>query len=485
MESNIARKTAHLERTGLTKAGAAWLTLVTDPFHDVTLDHVGYPDSNENLSVISCCQSELAISAPPGSSGTWSALVTTWPESNAGQGTSNTVSLLDTTTSSNQIASTGEGAGLLGPCSVYSFEEGIGGFNEALPTLNTSLNVDAWIVSAGLAHWNAQNVIANQMEQLTTAPFRRIASGFEVHNVTPELYLSGSVCVGRTSQTRTLEEKLTYNNKEVALEQSGLTRVGKLNSRFVMEDHRFARHTNGQKFGATTYAKERCLVMEGQMPPATMALARSRPDSLLWEAKKGCLCVDTMIDENNEPSAERCLDHVFKNKDQASLGTAIGYQHIVGASAAGNDSVSVTHPDDFNSSWAFFSGLSHETVLRVTSKVYYEVFPSTFESLLAGLASPSPPYDPKALAVYFRVARRMPPGVPVGQNAHGDWWRKMLGLIDVAAPIISAVPGYGPLISEGLTLGSRVGKAYGPAIQSAVDKALARRKARRAKNKKR
>lgn len=469
---------------GCTKAGISWATMALDPFHDFTLDHVGYPDSNEGLSVVICQQSELAVSAPPGSSGTWSCLVTTWPESAAGLGPGNTVSLIDTSTNANTIPVTGEGAGVLGPCSVYSFEEGVGGFDEALPTLNTSINVAAWIVQATLAHWNAQNVIGSQMDVLTTAPFRRIASGFEVANETPKLYQSGSVCVGRTTQINRLEEKISSNDTEATLEGGPHNTLIKENTvrRVDLVPTKDASKKTRDKLDTAKYSKERILVCEGMMPPATMALARSRPDSLLWEAHKGCYCVDTMIDDVNTAACEETVDHVFKNKDMSGGGTAIGYQHTLPAtSGSATGACSVTHRENWNSSWAFFAGLSPQSVLRVTSKVYYEIFPSVFEAVLAGLAAPSPAYDPVALSLYFKASRKLPPGAPVGENAHGDWWRKALGLLETAAPVVASMPGWGPMASEGMLYGARVGRAVGPSIQSAVDKALAKRRNRRKK----
>lgn len=83
---------------------------------------------------------------------------------------------------------------------------------------------------------------------------------------------------------------------------------------------------------------------------------------------------------------------------------------------------------------AYFSGLSPETVLTLDYRFITELAPTTANPSMLAMCSPSPPYDPRALDCYSHCINKVPPGVPVGMNAKGDYWRMVLKAAATVAP---------------------------------------------------
>jgi hypothetical protein len=83
----------------------------------------------------------------------------------------------------------------------------------------------------------------------------------------------------------------------------------------------------------------------------------------------------------------------------------------------------------FDTTGAFFTGLSNATVLTVKLKVYVERAPTPYESSLAVLATPSAGYDVTALELYSHAISQLPVAVTVSENGLGDWFRGVLNVI--------------------------------------------------------
>jgi len=90
----------------------------------------------------------------------------------------------------------------------------------------------------------------------------------------------------------------------------------------------------------------------------------------------------------------------------------------------------------FDTTGAYFTGLSNATILTIKVKIYVERAPTFSEANLAVLASPSAGYDVNALTLYARCVSELPVAVKVGDNASGDWWRSALSVLSkVAGPV--------------------------------------------------
>lgn len=87
----------------------------------------------------------------------------------------------------------------------------------------------------------------------------------------------------------------------------------------------------------------------------------------------------------------------------------------------------------------------------------------------------SPPYDPKALDMYFAIARELKDGYPADYNLTGKLWTAIRDALQIVAPaVLSVIPGGGALIP-----------AVGPALDVATVVGRtwrARRKARKRKD---
>jgi hypothetical protein len=102
-------------------------------------------------------------------------------------------------------------------------------------------------------------------------------------------------------------------------------------------------------------------------------------------------------------------------------------------------------PNGFSPLQVWLSGLSSQTSLTVSFRTIVEYFPALNSPLLP-LASPSPVFDPKALACYSAAAARAPYAVPVNQNSAGDYFKKILKVLGESLSVISPVFGeFSPL----------------------------------------
>ena len=111
---------------------------------------------------------------------------------------------------------------------------------------------------------------------------------------------------------------------------------------------------------------------------------------------------------------------------------------------------------DIDGTYAVFSGLSHETTLRVTVRMYFEEFPS-FTSENISMCTDSAAPDDRALQLYGYVLQQMAPGTPVGDNASGDWYKyvmKILGQVSQHLPALGVA--LEPVLPGAAMIGSLV-----------------------------
>jgi len=238
---------------------------------------------------------------------------------------------------------------------------------------------------------------------------RLIGMAFEVHNTTAEIYKQGAVLVYRLPQ---------------ALSQEGLW------------------------FESTTPAAyEYKFGQASRLPPANLSQAQLLVGSRQWKAADGCYCVASHDIVRNDLAGTSFNHRLFSAGDLTNDGvTACMYTPSA-------TQVSYPYkPTPFHTSGAYFTGLSHETTLTLTVKMIYEAVPTPENTQLVVLSQPSPSYDPVAIELYKAAINHLPPGVPVSQNASGDFWDGVLGIISKVAPIVGKIipfPG-AALIGEGI-----------------------------------
>jgi hypothetical protein len=182
------------------------------------------------------------------------------------------------------------------------------------------------------------------------------------------------------------------------------------------------------------------------------------PKSKIWEAKDGTYQTSVFCSPNNPPGTDRQISVMWHDGKRA-IAAPLCSQIVITPYTAALHPVSIDLANfpfmtPFNESGSYFTGLSSETTLQLTASWMIETTPSRNDLQLITLCRDSPPLDNCALEQYSQIAHRLPAGVPVKDNAAGDW----INLIaDVAAA--AGIPGAG-LIKMGGGLVNQAIKFY-------------------------
>lgn len=181
-------------------------------------------------------------------------------------------------------------------------------------------------------------------------------------------------------------------------------------------------------------------------PAKSLSEAVTIPGSVTWEARRGCyvpLCFhDLDIPVQNYKGELRVVTDSMVDP---------GANYALCSNMDRSGSVPKAHPfqdmeSSVQTSGAMFTNLHPSGTLQVRYKIYVEIFPSPADAELTPLSSPSAMLDNKALELYSQVIRAMPVGAPVGDNANGDWFKKIWKVIkSVGDPIATALNGVFPV----------------------------------------
>jgi hypothetical protein len=397
-------------RTKMTKDGAEWLLMATDPFHDYKLQLAGYPDMDGALSVVQMFTDTTTVRKPSATTGEWDCCVGNYP----------VLCLIDTTTGywnnlclaastgwyQDTVQSATGGTWVVRPVQITTNDTGL----ELNPVDETS--------TLGNIEFDGCQTCQGS---LRTVKARIIAQGIEIHNVTPDLYKSGSVIVGMVPQDVSKNYRKVYDNTGP---------------------------TSGYRPTADFLAL-----------PSNSADAIRVVNSCQWEASRGAYLPVSLSTMNNEPENLSSSDIVLRAdalQTAAGCGSMIAYPKTTGAESEHFGSDQMNQLAHTNSHFAFFSGLSAESVLTVTTRTFVEFFPG-MNSAITPMCSPSPGFDIKALTLYSYMLKELPVGVPVDENPAGEYFRKVahiaLKVIQYASPALALL---GP---EGAAAGAAVATA--------------------------
>jgi hypothetical protein len=391
-----------VRRKILSEDGLHSLIKTTDPFHDIEVDCVGIPDALPEKSIVREVRKSVTIGSPLlDKSLPWDCHIFTLPERN--------------TTPSDEIS--GNTSGTLSAAGIYSIGDGGTQFPTG-PIVIVTCPAGAATTPAGDG-WNPASATVSVLDynDYYQGQSREIFSGFEVHNVTNQLNVGGTVTVYRMPQ-------FTY--------PSAVSIVG----------------TEASDF-ANTFVQNYALI--SRMPPGDLQEALLLPGTRQWEARDGCYCVETFDMDHNLPQAGTLAQRLYvagdfaggKDFTQAPLPALASFYGNSGPQAVDNAWACLTRkPVAKDTSGAYFTGLPGQSQLTLTVRKGIETFP-TFKDSLVTLARSTPDHDPAFFELYKRIAQELPPGVAVGENASGDFWDKILGIIGDVAPMIG--PSLGPL----------------------------------------
>jgi hypothetical protein len=388
--------------------GKEWLTLALDPFHDYNHQIAGYPDADCSQTVVSCYQYQTDVTAPVGAAANWDAHVYTMPIC---QSSSFDVETMNAAwTGVQQPAATV--AVPTGPLNIWTGTQGVNLFpNAPLPATVTT---------------NVLPALGNR--DLCSGITRVIGVGFEITNTTSELNKQGAVTTYRMPQLG--------STMQIAWQNAAATQVSSVTGEMWRE------------------------------PPQTISDVNVLKGARTWDAKEGvyATCLQNSVHNPLKQYESSALLFEPIAEPTATSTVRLGPFLTVPASAASpNASVMAFLPNQtmpFDTTGAYFTGLSHETTLTIKLKVYVERAPTWADPKLSVLASPSAGYDVRALELYAQAANMLPAAVKVGENAKGDWWRAVLSVLKTAAiPVGMALnpffPGAG-LIGAGVAAGSNL-----------------------------
>jgi hypothetical protein len=248
---------------------------------------------------------------------------------------------------------------------------------------------------------------------LEKCPSRPVAMGFEVIDVTPELYRGGTCTVYRVPADKA--PLMIETNPSASLAR-------------CCANYTFA--------------------------PISPKDVINYSTTKVWGAEDGCYVINTPAQATNPTS------HTLPC--QMLLGNSAGDDPTLNLTTACSNIMW-----DWNMAGAFFTDLQPQAVFRVTVKTYLEVFPtisSNEPSILLRLARPPVPWSPILDEIISGVLADMPAGCKVDENPLGEWFTKVLDTVKNWAPTIgnalgTFVPG-ASMIGQGLGAAAGAGAHF-------------------------
>jgi hypothetical protein len=376
----------------MSETGKNWLINAIDPFHDTFVPKDGFPDAETQNSVVQTFHLSSTISVPsfiPANTN-WDLWIFDCP--------------VERFQSLYNIFTT-NGYADLGAPTTFSTRSNLG----ALLIVAVPPGFSPWINPNGLG----VSFLAPPND-IYTDKLRVISKGFEVHNTTAELYKQGSVIV---------------------FEAPGVE----------WEDAYTGQIANFTNISGANYYSNVTEVVPVLIPPNSASQAINMRGAKQWEAKDGCYVVANMRTTNNPGKFTDAQTPVMftenyfssfplNTTDTAFYPDATG-QFILGTPTNVFGFLS-NYISPFNFKGACFTGLSYQSTLTINRNITVERFPGSQSPFLT-LARPACELDMMALEAYNQLMLKAPVGVPVCENAFGDWFT------GAAASIIDAVTGTG------------------------------------------
>lgn len=377
----------------LSPEGRAAFIAATDPFHDTGItDLCGWPDLDTRPSVIRCVKKGLVISA-------------------AGLGSLHcyTLPVINTSICRGTNARRNCVIDAINPTTTYCAPFVLNGYAPA--------NQD---------NMTPSNYFSSQILDIDSSylqnPTRVLGYGFEIRDVTAEIYKQGVITTYCVPQSQDQINTLTVR---------------------------------AQTIDGIAYIQSTCDGRIFQPFPHNLASALLYEGTRQWEAAQGCYAVIPFSAKDNIPRSPEYVIPVLRNNDDAndyvgSLNTGTLYIGPWAGGSVNGDNL-VFQPAMFtpmHSKGAILTGLNPNSTFQINVIWYLESFPNRVTDPLMTLARPSAPYDPIALEMIARTMKDMPVAVPVAENGLGDFF---LELVDKISPVVGGLasaffPEFAPMI---------------------------------------
>lgn len=436
-----------LSKCGLSEAGQRYVTLAADPFHDFNIRIAGKPDGANGRSLIRNIRQELSITKPTSfAAGKWDCHIAYIPVRT--ESTDAVMRPITTNLSDHNSTSYGVMVKDAGSISAPWDPQGFIVICKVPNADATFVPQDSSTVAAQRAEYEV--LVIDDLTDWTRA--RLVSGGYEVYNTTELLNKSGSV----TDYCQ--ENNVTLGNY---VDQWSV----------VTDD-----------VGGNSYMSKTGFI--GSLPPIDLASAK-QINGVTRDAAEGSYVTFKLASQSDPPSYPTIGSAILLGPPDSS-GLAAGWSTF----AFQNDRSSVTgssmtRRDDFLQSGSYFAGLSDSTSLELVLQAVVEVFPPPGSKDMA-TASPTAAFDPEAIACLIRIQNKLPPGVPVSENAKGDFFRRIVrvakdlakGVSFISRPL-SRVPGPVGIIAG--TTGGVADVVYEGA--KALDKSMTKAQRRRFRKK--
>jgi len=374
----------------VSSAGAGWLVQALDPFHDVQRIPSGYPDTTVGASFVEVVKLVQNFTVPaPGFA--MDLHVFTLPQ--LGVREMWNTPLVSPTQIGNALPTSIIGD--FGTVTVLGVPAGFPSLPYLSPTTGLWTAVPPAVIN-----------FAFDLSPFMIGDARLIGLGFEVHNTSPELLKSGSVVTYRAPQSLTSSMIYTV---------------------FPVDD--------------ATPAVDLKPIIRSSMPPATQAAALLLNGSQQWEAYDGAYVTSTMQTQSNPIDEPSYRDQIYF--PTGSLDTAGVYAMTAAprVSSMFPNTGTFVNETPWNTSGAYFAGLQPGTTLTVNVTAYIESFPQPDQYAYMTLTHPSTPFDAMALQLYAEAAYMLKPGTKVANNADGDHWKAISGILNRLAPRLGRIAG--------------------------------------------
>jgi hypothetical protein len=206
------------------------------------------------------------------------------------------------------------------------------------------------------------------------------------------------------------------------------------------------------------------------MPPSSTSLATNIPGSIVTEAKHGSYQMHTIQDSVSDyyvtGNEQVCFTNPGNGADRGNSWMSASYIN------ATYDYDKPLVRGDFDIVGVYYSGLGPDSSITVRYRIILSTVPSHTDPQLLALAKLSPDANYKLDSLLSHVQADFPAGVDVRENAHGDWFKKVLKIAKQVLP--KAIP-----VVKDLIVGDYVGaatntvKALTPQAKAQEDKTRA------------
>jgi len=426
-DSSVAKVETKIDtissKVGVSESGSNWVKSALDPFPDQPRDCAGYPDQINGPSIVQKLKFQKTFSRPSSvAPGNWDCHMFFSPWDND-------VNLvpydmtLDGSSKNGNTAAIYFPSGIIGP---NAPNWGAGG-NIDFDTMNVGLQrpcgglvVRATSSGSNMTTYHNSLSIPIPNSYYQNGRTRVIAKAFEVHNTTAELYRQGAVT--------------TYRDPTVAVKPCNIT---------------YGAHFKDMSTGSYQFYPMGCRTTASSDIPTNVDQVLNILDSREWKAEDGCYVVATLANSVIPPLSEQdaVFPLVFDYSATADIQLWYPQMSQVGTSPtfamSEQNGQYPGYVGCFNTSGAWFTGLSDQTTLTIVVHYIIERFPNETNNDLVVLTTRSPAFDPAAMELYTRTASYLPTGVPVSMNPDGEWIKNvadMLGGLGVPGmPLVKGV----------------------------------------------